>query len=259
MGGALVEGLLVNRVGALALTVALLGVTSLSAAESSGAQQRIAAQPALQDTALGGIATLTLVYDTDDPTLAGVALRLHYDSRKLTLDGVRLLHPHGSMGHQDQPDAGSDYADEYDDGDPATDRRYLAAWSDLGAQWPGDGVELPLPLLELRFRVSGAFDVADLPLTGSTCGGCSLVLQPAKVRAIGSASAPIAPTPSAPTPTTTPTPGPLEPLGPAGNDGLVPLGGIQTRGIPTLSDWGGIVFGALLAACAVALLIRRRA
>jgi hypothetical protein len=238
----------------------LLGSGSLGAAESSGVEQRIAVQPAVQDVAPGGIATLTLVYDTNDSTVAGLAMRLHYDSSKLTLDGARLLYSFGTMGHQDQADAGSNYADQFDDGDPATDRRYLAAWSDLTAAWPGDDAGLPLPLLELRFRVNGSFDVATLPVTGNACGGCRLVVQSAKVQAIGGGlTPPRDPTPSAPTATTTPTPAP-ETLGPPADGGLVPYGRpAETHGIPTLSEVGALVFGALLAACAVVLLIRRRA
>ena len=132
------------------------------------------------------------------------------------------------MGHQDQPDAGSAYADQYDDGDPSTDRRYLAAWSDLTAQWPGDGVELPLPLLELRFRVDGTFDVADLPLTGNACGGCRLVVQSAKVRAIGGVSGAASQSDAerahrdhhADARTS-------ETLGPPGDDELVPFGRVE--------------------------------
>ena len=211
------------RAGVLVLAAALLAAGSLAATESSDLEQRIAVQPAVQDVAPGGIATLTLVYDTNDSTLAGLALRLHYDSSQLTLDGARLLYSFGAMGHQDQADAGSDYADQYDDGDPATDRRYLAAWSELSAAWPGNEVGLPLPLLELRFRVNGGFDVATLEVTGNACGGCRLVAQSAKVQAIaGVVPPPSSPTPSAPTATTTPTPSP-ETRGSAGGRRAGPL------------------------------------
>lgn len=251
------EGVLGNHTRVLVLALVLLGAASLPGVESNGVEQRIAAQPAVQTVAPGEIATLTLVYDTNDSTLSGLAVRLHYDSSKLTLDSSRLLYSVGIMGHQDQADTGSTYAAQYDDGDPATDRRYLAAWSNFAARWPGETVALPLPLLELRFRATGAFDVADLRLTGNTCGGCLLEVQSAKVQLVGTGLAPPRdPTPSAPSATTTPTPGP-EVQGPGGNDGLVPLG-LDPVGIPTLSELGGLVFGALLAACAVALLIRRR-
>jgi hypothetical protein len=239
------------------LAAALLGATSLAAADASPVEQRILAQPALQDVGPGGLATLTLVYDASDRTLAGVALRLHYDSSKLGLEGARLLYSQGTLGHQDQPDAGSAYADQYDDGDPTTDRRYLAAWSDLDARWPGDGAALPLPLLELRFRVKGSFDVTDLRLTGNNCGGCRLVAESARVRLTSGSAQSVDPTPSAPSATTTPTPGPPETLGPGADDQLVPFG-LETRGIPTLSELGALILGAALAACAIALLFRNR-
>jgi hypothetical protein len=253
----LLERVVGIRFALLVAAVALHGATTLVAADASPIGQRLVAQPAIQDVGPGGVATVTLVYDADDSTLAGVGLRLHYDSTKLALEGATLLYSHGAMGHQDQPDAGSDYADQHDDGDPATDRRYLAAWSVLDARWPGDGVALPLPLLELRFRVTGTFDTADLRLTGNSCGGCRLVAESARVRFISGPAQAQDPTPSAPTATTTPTPGPPEALGPAAGDEVVPFG-LETRGIPTLSHFGSLLFGVVLAAAAVALLLRRR-
>ena len=194
-------------------------------AQSSGAEQRIAVQPAVQDVAPGGIATLTLVYDANDSTLAGVALRLHYDSSKLTLDGARLLYSFATMGHQDQPDAGSDYADQYDDGDPATDRRYLAAWSDLNARMAGG-----------RRRAATAPARAAVPRErkASTSPPCRDREQPVAVAASWR-SRPrskrsgagwrrtLQPTPSAPSATTTPTPVTRDPGSPA-DDELVPNG-----------------------------------
>jgi hypothetical protein len=243
-----------SRIGVFALA-ALLGTASLRAADMT--EQTISVQPAVQDVAANGVATVTLVYDATESALAGVGLRLHYDSSKLQLEDAHLLYSTGTMGHQDQPDAGSEYADQFDDGDPATDRRYLAAWSDLSAKWPGNGT-LPLPLLELRFRVKGSFDTADLRVTGNACGGCRLLTHSAKVRLAGTPAQSHDPTPSAPTATTTPTPSAPETLGPPADNPLVPLGGAQPVGIPTLSDFGALLFGGALAACAVLLLLRRR-
>jgi hypothetical protein len=250
----LIEAVTRSRTG-VALAAALVGASSLLAADPT--EQRIAAVPAVQDVAPGGIATVTVGYDAADSTLAGLALRLHYDSTKLGLEAARLLYSHGVMGHQDQPDAGSDYADQHDDGDPGTDRRYLAAWSVLDARWPGEDVALPLPLLELRFRVNGSFATADLRLTGAGCGVCSLVADSALIRLTTGAGEIVEPTPSAPTATATPTPGPPEVFGPQPGDQPVPHG-LPIQGIPALSDLGAVLFGAMLAAVAVVLLIRRR-
>jgi hypothetical protein len=243
-----------RRIAVLAFA-ALLGATSLRAAETT--EQRIAAQPAVQDVAANGTAIVTLVYDASESSLAGVALRLHYDSSKLALEDAQLLYSRGTMGHQDQPDAGSEYADQFDDEDPATDRRYLAAWSDLNADWPGDGSALPLPLLELRFRVKAGFDTTDLHVTGNSCGGCDLSTLSAKIRLASAPAQSHDPTPSAPTATTTPTPSAPETLGPPGGGAVVPHG-LSPVGIPTLSDFGALLFGGVLAACAVLLLLRRR-
>ena len=246
------------RMGVFAAAV-LFGAGVVVAADGAKTQ-RLRVEPALQDVAAGGAATVTIYYDATDRTLPGVAMRLHYDSSKLQLDGSRLFVP--AMGHQDQPDAGSAYADQFDDGNSETDRRYIGAWSDIGGAWPGEDSELPLALLELRFRVPEGSPGGQLTLTGEGCGQCALELQSTTaIRVVGAGlTEPGQPTaiPAAPTPTTTPTPGLPDLLDPPSDGGIVPYGRVDTVGVPTLSEVGSMLLGALLALSAVAILLRNR-
>lgn len=243
----------VTRVVSLALALLIVTAFAAAATDLTAATQRLVVDSPVLDVEPGGFATLTFLYDAADATLPGVAFRVHYDSSKLTVDGSELLYAPGILGHQDQPDAGSAYADQYDDGDPTTDHRYLAAWSDFRGAWPGEGTARPLPLLRLRFRVSAAATSTDLRFTGNACNGCILELPSVRIQVAGGGLT----TTSAPSPTTTPTPGPDDtPIGDAPSG---PYGsGSAVRGIPTLSDLGAILLGAALAASAVILLLRRR-
>ena len=132
--------------------------------------QRVIVEPAFQTVASGDTATLTVVYDSVDPTLTGLGVRLHYDSSKITLEDAEVLfgqRPRRSP--QDQEDI-----PDHLDGDPATDRRYLAAWSSLLGQWPGNGVTLPLEILRLTFRTHGIYPSTRITVTGDHCARCSL-------------------------------------------------------------------------------------
>jgi hypothetical protein len=227
-------------------------------------RQRLAVEPALQEAESGGVATVTIVYDSDDRTMAGIVARLHYDSSKLALESAELLVAKGIQGHQDQPDSGDAYLAQYDDGDPTTDRRYLGAWADVGAAWPGDSATMPLRLLRLHFRVQGSFPSTDLILTGSTCSACRLEVQSASVTIGGrgplqspdpaATAAPTLAATAAPTPTTTPTPSEPDPWleqAPGRTDETVP-------GIPTLSELGLLLMMVALAGSAVVFLARSR-
>ena len=241
-----------TRAGGFVLA-ALLGATAASGAQNVAAKQRLTVGPSLQTVAPGGLATVSIFYESSDSTLPGIALRLHYDSSKLELDGSKLLLAKSSMGHQDQPDR-----DRFDDGDPGTDRRYLAVWSDFGGNWPGADVARPLPILELRFRLPEGSTGGQLTLSATGCGGCRLELEPGTIKAAdrGLQIAPESPTPTAPAPTATPTPGAVGSFDPPPGGGVAPYG-LETQAIPTLSEVGGVVLGALLASSAVTILMRR--
>lgn len=235
------------------LTVLLLLVSIPTALQASTAKQRLSIEPASQQVAAGDVATVTLVYGSDDPTLAGVAARLHYDSSKLTLESKDLLFATGLAAAQDQPDAGNAFLSQYDDGDPATDRRYIAAWAGVSAGWPGDDTALPLSLLRLRFRVRGGHPTADLVLTGSKCNVCSLETQSATIVVAG--SGPV----QAPVPTATATPFPQDqPPEQTLSDEPIEPKGRAIEVIPTLSEIGLLLMIAALAGSAFAFLLKQR-
>ena len=241
------------------MAVALLGAAAAAGAEEA-VQQRLTIAPATQSVAPGGVATVTIQYESTDSTLAGLALRLHYDSSKLVLDGSKLLVASANMGHQDQPDN-----DRFDDGDPETDRRYLSVWSSMNGSWPGASAVMPLPVLELTFHLPEGSQGGNLTLSGTGCGGCALDLQPATIQVedggpqiVEETPTPTLPAPTlpAPTATVTPTPEALQSLSDPPTGGVVPYG-LDTHSIPTLSEIGSIALGALLAISAVAILLRR--
>jgi hypothetical protein len=248
-----------------AAAMAIVATAGVSRAEDATPKlQRIVIDPPAQVLTPGDIATFTFYYDAADATLPGVTLRAHYNSNQLALAGVDLLYSPGSLGHQDQADAGSPYLDRYDDGDPATDRRYLAVWSAFDGAWPGENVDQPLALLRLRFEVKDGFAATDLALTGTSCAGCSLELESATLRVVGGGLTQAQPTPTSipptsipPSPTTTPTAGPDQGTTSTGSP-PTPYGIAPVQGIPTLSEVGAVLLAAALAASAIALLLRRR-
>jgi hypothetical protein len=242
------------RIGVF-VAVTLLGAAAPTRAEEA-VEQRLTVEPATQTVAPGGVATVAIQYASTDSTLPGLALRLHYDSTELVLDGSRLLIASANMGHQDQPDN-----DRFDDGDPETDRRYLSVWSSMNGSWPGANAVMPLPILELTFRLPEGSRGGKLTLSGTGCGGCRLELQPATIEVKEDAEvAQETPTPTLPapmaTPTYTPTPEAFVSLNNPPSGGVVPYG-LDTQAIPTLSQIGSVALGALLAVSAVAILLRR--
>ena len=233
------------------VAVVLLGGAAAASGEVS-VKQRLTVEPAIQTVPAGGTATVSIHYQSTDSTLPGIALRLHYDSSELRLDGAKLLLAKASMGHQDQADN-----DRFDDGDPATDRRYLAVWSDFGGRWPGGDDLTELPILELTFRLPEGSTGGHLTLSATGCGGCRVELEPGTVQ-VANRSLQIeeeSPTPTPPSPTATPTPGPFDAQDPPFEGGVAP--GQVVHAVPTLSEIGGVVLGALLASSAVAILLRR--
>lgn len=244
-----------GRIVVGARTGTYLAAALLSVAAARGevaAKQRLTVEPAAQTVAAGETATVSIHYQSTDSTLPGIALRLHYDSSELEIDESKLLVAKASMGHQDQPDN-----DRFDDGNPDTDRRYLAVWSDFGGRWPGGDDLTPLPILELTFRVPEASEGGQLTLSATGCGGCRVELEPATIQVAERSLEVVeeSPTPTLPTPTTTPTPGPLEPQDPPVGGGVAP--GLVAHAVPTISEVGSIVLGVLLASSAILMLLRR--
>ncbi|MCS5587692.1 MAG: cadherin domain-containing protein, partial [Porticoccaceae bacterium] len=79
--------------------------------------------------------TVVISYQSDDSTLTGLGLRIHFDSSALSLSGV------SDLLAQDQIDADAAPSDDVDnlDGDAATDKYIDFAWASLFGNWPGSG------------------------------------------------------------------------------------------------------------------------
>lgn len=96
----------------------------------------------------------TAVYTISSPqtdTLAGLGLRIHFDSSALQFNGLTKSYAYGL-----QP-IGNITADTEDfDGDPATDSYFVIGWADLTAQWPGTGMT-PVELLTASFQPNSGF------------------------------------------------------------------------------------------------------
>lgn len=96
----------------------------------------------------------TPVYAVSSPaseTMAGLGIRIHFNSSALQLNGVSNTYAYGL-----QP-VGSVTADtENFDNDPATDRYFVVGWVDLIARWPGTGMT-PQDLLTATFQPQNGF------------------------------------------------------------------------------------------------------
>lgn len=242
------------------MSLMLALVLNSSALEAASNLQRLEPVPATQVVAAGDLATVTVMYDSEDQTVTGVGMRVHYDSLRITLESVSALYSNMSVG------AGESEENSYwdSDGDPNTDRVFAAAWADLTGGWPGEDVELPLPLFTLSFRTRPGYLSTDLHLTTSTCGECIPDAGDATIQVIG-AGPTFTPT-STPSTTGTPTPLPTPTFGPsptwsgpfAPPDGLLPTATIPVAAVPATSAAGLLFFGVALAAIGFVTLLHKR-
>lgn len=94
-----------------------------------------------------------VTYNTDplDETLAGLGLRLHFDSSILNLNEVENIFQNGFIAEDVQADT------ENEDDDPNTDQFINIAWADVtDAAWPGEG-ETPTRLFTASFTTDPDF------------------------------------------------------------------------------------------------------
>ena len=80
----------------------------------------------------GGLAAVDVMYSAEEAGLAGLGLRLHYDSRELEFVGIENVLSRGLLGTMEPRQDLENF-----DGDPRTDAYVLLAWADLDAAWPG--------------------------------------------------------------------------------------------------------------------------
>jgi hypothetical protein len=201
--------------------IAALLVSSCAVSAAATVQQ-LAPIPATQVVTAGDLATMTVMYDSEDHTVTGVGVRVHYDGLRLTLESISGLYPNKSVGAgESAEDSSSD-----SDGDPDTDRVFNAAWADISGEWPGEDVALPMPLFTLSFRTRPGYISTDLHLTTSTCAACTPQASGATIQIIGHGPT-FTPT-STPSITGTPTPLPTPTFGPSptpSGPGSPPSGG----------------------------------
>lgn len=104
--------------------------------------------------AAGQAVQIPVQYTTTDSdnTLSTLGFRLHYDSTKLQFGGLSNVFQTFFVQQQDQADASNL------DGDAATDRFVLVAWSDfVNGQFPNQ--PLPLTLYKANFTVAAGLNV----------------------------------------------------------------------------------------------------
>jgi hypothetical protein len=101
-------------------------------------------------TVVGNQKTVTISYASDDPTLTGVGIRIHFDSSEMTLQSTSNVFATGKVGEITVDDV-----DDFDS-DPETDSMVILAWADpFGGAWPGsENTEL----LTLIFEVKKSWD-----------------------------------------------------------------------------------------------------
>ncbi|MDF1721638.1 MAG: hypothetical protein P1U65_13260, partial [Minwuia sp.] len=114
----------------------------------------------------GDQVSVTGVYATANPvdeTLAGIGLRVHFDSSVLRFDGLEnvfqfALQPFGQVVEADSGDF---------DGDAATDSFVALNWADFGGQFPGDGTT-PLDLFDILFTGLGSTTDSNVNFSASS-------------------------------------------------------------------------------------------
>lgn len=126
----------------------------LSPSLALSAEQIITPIPASENVIAGQPVSVQVDYSTANPldnTLAGLGLRIHWDSTKLTLIDLS-----NQLSAGLQP-AGVPEADSSDfDSDPTTDTFVVVPWIYVGGQWPGAQVTLPVELYTAHFMVAAS-------------------------------------------------------------------------------------------------------
>ncbi len=148
-----------TRLNAAATLMALTVQTTLTATGAAcAAEQVITPDPAASAVAPGQPVAIAVGYRSADPCsdhLAGLGLRLHWDSTRLALLGLSGRY---AAGLESQGPAEADSADL--DADPATDRFIQVVWADPDGAWPGAGCD-PVTLVTANFQALAG-------LTGTT-------------------------------------------------------------------------------------------
>ena len=143
--------------------------------DNRGPYQVVSTSPESPKAAPGNSFTMDVNYTTtdDNATLAGLGLRIHYDSTKLTWQSFSNVLPTPfSQDVAPQDDSSSDY-----DNDAETDKYLEILWD--SADWPG---ALPAKLYDVTFAALGTLqegDTSTIRFTASdTAAGYAFVSMP---------------------------------------------------------------------------------
>ncbi|MBI1374400.1 MAG: hypothetical protein GC159_16910 [Phycisphaera sp.] len=160
--------------GAVDTAIVMIEVTGVA-----GPNQIVSA-PAALGVRAGDPFAFNVSYDTSnsDNTTDGLTLRMHFDSSRLTFDGLTntLNIPMGDPSIQVVADS-----DDLD-GDASTDMRVEIVWSDGGNAWPG--VTLPATLFTANFTLDALLandDTTIVNFTGEPASGFALETAPVTV------------------------------------------------------------------------------
>src|SRR5574341_821364 len=123
--------------------------------------QAISPDPSAQTAAPGSPVSVDVNYDADDPTLAGLSLRVHFDSTKLEYQNLSNVLPDFL---DTAPPTPAEIADDVSDldGTPTTNKYFVMTWIDLFGdpvtgedQWPGT---VPATLFRANFVTAPGFN-----------------------------------------------------------------------------------------------------
>lgn len=160
--------------------LAWLWALLLVSGQLSAAEQVVAVQSSTNSPSVGEVLQAMVTYTTanpTDPTLTGIGLRLHWNSRLLDYQQLTSVFS-ASLAAQGQPQA--DIANF--DADPDTDTFVHLAWADIAGNWPNQGTA-PASLFTAEFLTPAAV-VGSSPLNlsvSSTAAGYTLAGTPATV------------------------------------------------------------------------------
>jgi hypothetical protein len=126
------------------------------------------------EPANGGLVGVNVMYEAEESRLAGLGLRLHYNSGELEFVGIEEVLEAGFIGAMEPQQDLRNL-----DADPRTDTYLLLAWADLEAAWPGvRGTRL----YRAVFRPLSAHPALVRFSSSSTAAGHQLAAEPVELR-----------------------------------------------------------------------------
>jgi len=124
----------------------------------TGGTQIVTPVPDEQEAAANESVSIDVQYSTDPAfsETSGLGLRLHWDSSKLSFDGLDGVLPDDLIAAGDPQEDTEDFDDDAD-----TDRFVLVSWADIQGSWPDDPSTLPVTLYTVNFVTSSVSETTD--------------------------------------------------------------------------------------------------